>query len=294
MNGATLNFNATNVPTAQVYDAIPSGWQNAQIVASGIKPTSDGKGQYLNLELDILDGPYAGRKLYDRLNLVNNSEQAREIAYKTLSAICHATGVIQVGNSVELHNKPMKVKVKLRPASKNEATGKEYDANNEIAGYDHINSDHALEHTPRAGGVAGAPQGVPVWAAGGAPQPPQAAPMAAPATTPPGTPPALSAQPWAQPQAGTPVAPAAPAVPVAPTAPVDPLAAALADGWTAHPTSPGWYYRGQDVKLESDVRALYAAPAVPAAPAAPAAPTFAAPTAATPATGAANAPWLQQ
>ena len=48
---------------------------------------------------------------------------------------------------------------------------------------------------------------------------------------------------------GTPAA-APPPPPVPPTpAPFPPA------GWTAHPTSPGWYYRGQEVVSEADLRA---------------------------------------
>ena len=70
-----------------------------QIVASEMRPTKDGGGQYLWLELDVLEGPLAGRKLFDRLNLVNASAQTVEIAQRTLSAICHATGRMQVQDS---------------------------------------------------------------------------------------------------------------------------------------------------------------------------------------------------
>ena len=64
-----------------------------------MRPTKDGGGQYLWLELDVLEGPLAGRKLFDRLNLVNASAQTVEIAQRTLSAICHATGRLQVQDS---------------------------------------------------------------------------------------------------------------------------------------------------------------------------------------------------
>ena len=51
-----------------------------QIVSSEMCPTKDGGGQYLWLELDALEGPLMGRKLFDRLNLVNASAQTVEIA----------------------------------------------------------------------------------------------------------------------------------------------------------------------------------------------------------------------
>ena len=80
-----------------------------------MRVTKDGQGQYLWLELDILDGALAGRKLFDRLNLVNNNPQTVEIAQRTLSAICHACGRMQVKDSEELHLIPVHVDVRVKP-----------------------------------------------------------------------------------------------------------------------------------------------------------------------------------
>lgn len=71
--------------------------------------------------------------------------------------------------------------------------------------------------------------------------------------------------------APTPPVPPAPgaAVPTPPAPPVahDPLAKAIADGWIAHPAAPGHFYKGQEVKTQADVVALYPAPvATPPAP----------------------------
>jgi hypothetical protein len=65
--------------------------------------------------LDILDGPYKGRKIFDQLNLVNPNPTTVEIAQRTLSAICHATGRMHVSDSEELHLIPMTIQVKIKP-----------------------------------------------------------------------------------------------------------------------------------------------------------------------------------
>lgn len=135
---AQLNFNAATVAPAEAPEAIPAGWYNARVTASEMKPTSDGSGAFLQLEMTILDGEYANRKLFDRINLQNKNPVAVEIGYRQLSAVCHATGVIQVQDSQQLHGIPMKVKVSLRPAGPG-ADGKYYEASNEIKGYKNIN-----------------------------------------------------------------------------------------------------------------------------------------------------------
>ena len=126
---ANLSFNAANVSPSVVYAPLPAGDYTAIITESETKATKDGQGQYLQLKLQIQGGEFAGRVLFDRINLWNNNQQAQEIAQRALSAICHAVGILQVGDSQELHNRPLIATVKVKPASGN------YEANNEIKGY---------------------------------------------------------------------------------------------------------------------------------------------------------------
>ena len=81
------NFDASTVDPTKPIDLLPPGKYVVQIVASEMRVTKDGMGQYLWLELDVLEGECAGRKLFDRLNLVNNTPSTVEFAQRTLSAI---------------------------------------------------------------------------------------------------------------------------------------------------------------------------------------------------------------
>ena len=108
-------FDAANVDPNAGFEVYPAGKYLAQIVASEMRPTKDGRGQYLFLELDILEGPFAGRKLFDRLNLVNDNPDTVDIATRTLSAICRATGQMQVKDSEQLHLIPLIADVRVRP-----------------------------------------------------------------------------------------------------------------------------------------------------------------------------------
>jgi hypothetical protein len=122
--GAT--FDATAVEPTAPFEPLPAGRYVVQIVASEMRPTKDGSGQYLWLEMDVLEGDQQGRKLWDRLNLVNPNAQAVEIAQRTLSAICHAVGKLQVQDSDELHLIPMLADVKVQPPRNG------YDASNKV------------------------------------------------------------------------------------------------------------------------------------------------------------------
>lgn len=101
----------------------------AVIIDSEMKPTKAGTGNYLQLTFQIIEGPYANRLLWARLNLDNPNETARKIAQGELSAICRAVGVLAPNDSVELHNLPLVINVRCKKRSD---TG---EIVNEIKGY---------------------------------------------------------------------------------------------------------------------------------------------------------------
>ena len=116
-------FDASQVDPNQPHETLPPGEYRVQIISSEMRVTKAGTGQYLFMELEILDGVMAGKKLFDRLNLVNPNRQAEEIAQRTLSAICHAVGRMQVTDSEELHFKPLVVKVVVDKEGYNQTKG---------------------------------------------------------------------------------------------------------------------------------------------------------------------------
>lgn len=136
---STLNFNAQTVaPSTGQLDAMPKGWYIAVIEGSETKPTSKGDGSYLELKFKIVQGRYQNRVVFARLNLNNPNPIAQEIAYKDLSAICHAVGVLSVQDSSQLHNVPLKIRLKVRKG------GDEYEDNNEISAFRNSNEQVKL------------------------------------------------------------------------------------------------------------------------------------------------------
>jgi hypothetical protein len=108
-------FDASGIEPTTAYEVLPAGKYRAQLVESEMRVTRNGMGQFLWLMLDILDGHHQGRKVFDQLNLVNPNPTTVEIAQRTLSAICHATGKMQVSDSEELHLIPMTIQVTVKP-----------------------------------------------------------------------------------------------------------------------------------------------------------------------------------
>lgn len=128
---AFLAFNATQVQPQASFDPIPAGKYICQITESEIKPTKAGDGQKLVLTWEVLDGEFKGRKVWDSLNISNPSKQAEQISQAALSAICHAAGVLQLQDSAQLHNKPMRIRVNIE---KSEG----YEPSNKVKGYEAV------------------------------------------------------------------------------------------------------------------------------------------------------------
>ena len=97
-------------------EAIPTGEYKVVIVASDVKKTKAGDGEYHEFEHQIIAGDFAGRKLFARLNLQNKNPKAVEIARADLAQIRNATGVLNPQDGVQFHNIPMLIRVVYQPA----------------------------------------------------------------------------------------------------------------------------------------------------------------------------------
>lgn len=104
-------FDASQVEPPGDFGPIPPGKYLAVITDSEMKPTKAGNGSYLQLTFQILEGDYANRRLWARLNLDNPSEIAIRIAKAELSAICRAVEILTPQASADLHNLPLVIQV---------------------------------------------------------------------------------------------------------------------------------------------------------------------------------------
>lgn len=126
---ANLNgFNANEVEPNAGFEPVPAGKYVVAITGSEMKPTKNGSGSYLELEFTILEGEYKDRKVWDRLCLNHPNAQAVTIAKGNLSAICRAINIMQPQDSIELHNIPLQITVKLKRMDDGDFT-------NEVKGY---------------------------------------------------------------------------------------------------------------------------------------------------------------
>jgi len=150
-------FNSNDVEPSDGGDfkPMPTGWYAAQIEATEQKSTKDaiaGKNQdwYINFTFVIVGEHYANRKIFNILNLGNSSVKAKEIAFRDLSAICHATGKLLINDTSELHNIPHMIHVKEVPAVLNNDGSEKYKAKNEINGYKSMDDGAPLEQAQQS------------------------------------------------------------------------------------------------------------------------------------------------
>jgi hypothetical protein len=237
-----LNFDARqHAPLDN--DPLPEGWYNFIIDESNAVPTKDGNPNHLRLVLrfSVMDGPHINRKVFTGLNIRHTNIQTMEIANRELSAICAAVGLPYVQDTQQLHNIPMKGRVKIRK----DPTG-QYDDQAEIKSYKPIS--FVVPGGFNQPGMA-APQTAPAAPTGWAP-PPQQTPAQSgmphgysqPPSQPQQAAPNLQAapnggwqqpqqpQPWGQPQQTAPA-------PVQPTPPAPPPQQPAPAGFAA-PTPP--------------------------------------------------------
>ena len=115
---ANLNFDSTSIaiPESIEFGAIPEGKYVIGITQTEEK-TSKAGNRYLNLQLQVLDGPHKNRVLFDIINLYHPDSDVREIAERTLKNICEAVRVLKPTSSEELHNIPLTAVVSMETDS---------------------------------------------------------------------------------------------------------------------------------------------------------------------------------
>lgn len=151
---AKFNFDTSSVEKRENnYELLPAGWYVGQVTESEIVPLKTGNGQSLKLTVEILSDGYRGRKVWARLNVQHSNPEAERIAQQQLRELCEAIGLGRMTDTVQLHNLPFGVKVKIRE----DKTG-QYEPQNEVAGFKPAGGSPVHGQAMTAGMAARAPQ----------------------------------------------------------------------------------------------------------------------------------------
>jgi len=117
MTALPQTFNPNEIPEDdRNFDPIPAGTYKLQVTESKLEEARSGEGnQILTLTLEVLDGPYQNRKIWDRLNIINKNQTAQQIAQRALADLCLACGLNSIKDTEELHFKPFTARVTIQP-----------------------------------------------------------------------------------------------------------------------------------------------------------------------------------
>jgi len=112
-------------PELSNFDPLPKGDYNAMITSSDVKETKAGNGRYVELVIEITDGNFARRKIWDRLNVDHADTETEKRARGQLRSVSDACGISQLQSTEQLHDIPFKLSLEIdrRDPTRNKVRG---------------------------------------------------------------------------------------------------------------------------------------------------------------------------
>lgn len=109
-----IDYDPDAVEPGGNFEDLPVGEYAAQVVDSEVKLTKDGNGKLLVLSWQVTEGPCENRRIWQNLNIQNNSAAAQLIGQQQLKAVCEAVGFTgHLEDSEVLHNIVCRIVVKM-------------------------------------------------------------------------------------------------------------------------------------------------------------------------------------
>ena len=143
---AQLGIDFSKVEATSSPEPLATGWYRAMMTESEMKPTSNNAttgNTMIAVKFTLLDPAFKQRPLFKNFNFQNQNQTAQDIGWGEMKALSDALNIPQPQDTVEWHNKPVLIHVKLKPArtvtDPNTNAVKEYDAQNDINGFKDIN-----------------------------------------------------------------------------------------------------------------------------------------------------------
>lgn len=120
---AKVDWNPGDNEPRAGFETLPKGRYLTLVSDSEQKKNSKGTGDYYEIEFDVVrPDKYRNRKLWARLNVHHESEEAQRIGREQFSALCEATGLdrTKVADTTALHNRPVICIVDIEQGTKGE------------------------------------------------------------------------------------------------------------------------------------------------------------------------------
>ncbi len=96
------------------FGIVPAGEYSVIIEDSDFQPSKSGSGHTMSLTYQIIEGNFAGRKVFEHLVRGNKSDKANAISETKINAIMFAVGLEKMVDTNELHNIPFRAKVGVK------------------------------------------------------------------------------------------------------------------------------------------------------------------------------------
>ena len=112
-------FDSTQIQSNEVssnFGAIPEGKYLVHISETEEKISEAGN-KYLKIHLQVLEGDYKNRILWDIVNLWHPKDNVREIAEQTMKSICNAVNVLKPEIPQEIYHKPLRASITVEDDS---------------------------------------------------------------------------------------------------------------------------------------------------------------------------------
>lgn len=74
------------------FDPLPPGEYEAMVINAEERETRAGNGTFIALTMEILEGKFSGRKIWENLNVVNPNKTTVEMAHRNLKQLSIACG----------------------------------------------------------------------------------------------------------------------------------------------------------------------------------------------------------
>jgi hypothetical protein len=117
------------------FKPLPAGWYSATINKASLEPTKDGTGTKISIRYDITGPTHQGRVVFGNLNIKNKSHKAEEIGRAQLGELMRALGLAKLTDTDQLVGGSLSIKLDIREARTDAATGKTYEASNDVKGF---------------------------------------------------------------------------------------------------------------------------------------------------------------
>ena len=129
---AGFNLDIAEIEIEDGFSALKPGSYLMQVVGSDVQPNKKGTGQYVKLEIEILE-PNAGRMIFEYCNFKHDDETTQKIGQQNLKIIQKLTKLEKFDQSELCHNIPFYADIMIKIGNmKTDGSGEKWPDSNGI------------------------------------------------------------------------------------------------------------------------------------------------------------------